>query len=160
MATNRDANSLGSHCSTCLQATHCCYRSTVIIFMPHERDRIVEATGRSDAFVPEGDLYAVRKAGGTPCPFLGEDRRCTVYALRPTDCRSWPVTVARGYSAVYAVDTDCPAVVDDDLSGEFIDAALRVLEGVPGHHAKVYERLVHEDVFNLVNVDRLPEVRR
>ena len=150
MITGGDANSLGTYCSTCPQSTHCCYRSTIIIFLPHERDRIVEATGR-DVFVPEGEVYAIRKNEGTPCPFLGADRRCTVYPLRPTDCRSWPVTVSRGGSAEYAIDANCAAVRADGLSSAFIDAARSVLSTVPRKHAAVYERLVYEDVFELVS---------
>jgi len=28
----------------------------------------------------------------TPCPFLGGDNRCTIYEVRPSDCRRFPYT--------------------------------------------------------------------
>ena len=33
-----------------------------------------------------------------PCPFLGEDDRCTVYEVRPTDCREYPHTDKEGFT--------------------------------------------------------------
>ena len=36
----------------------------------------------------EGD-YVLRSK---PCPFLGEDNFCTVYEVRPSDCRRFPYT--------------------------------------------------------------------
>jgi hypothetical protein len=36
----------------------------------------------------EGD-YVVRT---TPCPFLGADNHCSIYADRPSDCRRFPYT--------------------------------------------------------------------
>ncbi len=37
----------------------------------------------------EGD-YVVKSS---PCPFLGEDNKCTVYDMRPGDCKRFPYTV-------------------------------------------------------------------
>lgn len=31
-----------------------------------------------------------------PCPFLGEDDRCTIYDIRPTVCREYPYTNKEG----------------------------------------------------------------
>ncbi|MFZ9718140.1 MAG: YkgJ family cysteine cluster protein [Chitinophagaceae bacterium] len=36
----------------------------------------------------EGD-YVVKSS---PCPFLGEDHRCSIYEERPSDCRRFPYT--------------------------------------------------------------------
>ena len=36
----------------------------------------------------EGD-FVVRS---TPCPFLGDDNRCSIYAVRPSDCERFPYT--------------------------------------------------------------------
>ncbi|HRP55394.1 YkgJ family cysteine cluster protein [Agriterribacter sp.] len=36
----------------------------------------------------EGD-YVVKQ---TPCPFLGSDNRCSIYAVRPSDCERFPYT--------------------------------------------------------------------
>ncbi len=50
----------------------------------------------------------------TPCPFLGEDDRCTIYDVRPEDCRQFPHTDKKQFtSRVYqhASNTQaCPAV--------------------------------------------------
>ena len=32
-----------------------------------------------------------------PCPLLGEDNRCTIYSVRPTDCREYPHTNKEGF---------------------------------------------------------------
>jgi Fe-S-cluster containining protein len=37
----------------------------------------------------ERDRYRIK---ATPCPFLGADRRCTIYAVRPEKCRGYPFT--------------------------------------------------------------------
>jgi Fe-S-cluster containining protein len=42
----------------------------------------------------EGD----RKFGQTPCPFLGDDDRCTIYELRPKDCREYPHMDKKGFT--------------------------------------------------------------
>ncbi len=36
----------------------------------------------------EGD-YVVKN---TPCPFLGSDNRCSIYDVRPSDCKRFPYT--------------------------------------------------------------------
>ena len=36
----------------------------------------------------EGD-YVVKQ---TPCPFLGNDNRCSIYDVRPSDCERFPYT--------------------------------------------------------------------
>ena len=34
--------------------------------------------------------WTVLRLDRPACPFLGQDRRCTVYEARPTQCRTWP----------------------------------------------------------------------
>ena len=55
--------------------------------------------------------YRIR---GKPCPFLGGDSRCTVYAVRPDCCREYPHTDKEGFSFrthMHAENTKhCPAV--------------------------------------------------
>jgi Fe-S-cluster containining protein len=36
------------------------------------------------------------KARQKPCPFLGDDDRCTIYDVRPTVCREYPHTDKEG----------------------------------------------------------------
>ena len=42
---------------------------------------------------PEDPPYKTRQ---TPCPFLGEDNRCTIYDVRPVVCREYPHTDKEG----------------------------------------------------------------
>ncbi len=50
----------------------------------------------------------------TPCPFLGEDDRCTIYDVRPESCRDFPHTDKEGFACrthLHASNTlTCPAV--------------------------------------------------
>ena len=45
-----------------------------------EEKHIVEKTRKGEKLI---------KSGYNTCQFLGDDRRCTVYAARPTDCREY-----------------------------------------------------------------------
>lgn len=38
------------------------------------------------------------RAREKPCPFLGEDDRCTIYEVRPTVCREYPHTNKEGFT--------------------------------------------------------------
>jgi hypothetical protein len=38
----------------------------------------------------EGGRQGIRLEADGRCPFLGQDRRCRIYALRPAQCRSYP----------------------------------------------------------------------
>jgi uncharacterized protein len=79
----------------CLQCAHCCKRYSPRFKMPDikrisktvqlsESDFIKKYLRRDD----EGDYVAV----SAPCPFLGEDNRCSIYEERPTDCKRFPYT--------------------------------------------------------------------
>jgi Fe-S-cluster containining protein len=37
----------------------------------------------------DGDWIVIR-AEGPSCPFLGVDKRCGIYPVRPKQCRTWP----------------------------------------------------------------------
>lgn len=50
-----------------------------------KESRFIDAYLRLD---DEGD-YVVKQ---TPCPFLGEDNRCSIYDVRPSDCERFPYT--------------------------------------------------------------------
>lgn len=55
-----------------------------------ERAEIERATppGVVLSFVPHDDAHFVRLTA-KPCPLLGADNLCTVYAVRPYNCRRW-----------------------------------------------------------------------
>ena len=54
------------------------------------------------------------KARQKPCPFLGDDDRCTIYEVRPTVCREYPHTDKEGFTfrtrGVASNTLGCPAV--------------------------------------------------
>ncbi len=43
------------------------------------------------------DENGERKFRQQPCPFLGEDDRCQIYGVHPTDCREYPFTDKEGF---------------------------------------------------------------
>ncbi len=54
------------------------------------------------------------KARQKPCPFLGDDNRCTIYVVRPTVCREYPHTDKEGFTfrtmGIANNALKCPAV--------------------------------------------------
>jgi hypothetical protein len=79
----------------CLQCARCCKRYSPRFKTPDIR-RISKLLGMKEgAFIEkylrldeDGD-YVVRS---TPCAFLGEDNRCSIYEDRPSDCHRFPYT--------------------------------------------------------------------
>ena len=41
----------------------------------------------------------------TPCPFLGNDKNCTIYPVRPDECRAYPLDTDFGRCGI-----DCPGM--------------------------------------------------
>lgn len=79
----------------CLQCAACCKNYSPRFKTPDVK-RISKHLGlRESEFIEtylrvdeEGD-FVVKS---TPCPFLGNDNRCTIYAVRPSDCARFPYT--------------------------------------------------------------------
>jgi uncharacterized protein len=102
----------------CTRCANCC-KTMQPGFSEEDVGRIAAHLGLArDAFVA-AYLEVDPEEGGhrtkaTPCPFLGEDDRCTIYAVRPQACRGFPYTdkegfIGRTYS--HAANTvSCPAV--------------------------------------------------
>jgi uncharacterized protein len=101
----------------CTRCANCC-RTLQPSFSDEEIDRIADYLGKSrEEFIAayleldnEKKQYQTRT---TPCPLLGEDGRCTVYEVRPRECRDYPYTdkkdftchtISRAQGAL-----DCPA---------------------------------------------------
>lgn len=91
-------------CACKVGCSHCCYISVSV--SQAEADAIADFTGRKRQARPEGaqtlleHLKESEEKGvserrrrvdddmaGRPCPFLGDDERCSVYEVRPLACR-------------------------------------------------------------------------
>ncbi|MCS6991826.1 MAG: YkgJ family cysteine cluster protein [Chitinophagales bacterium] len=77
----------------CLQCANCC-RTALAVFEKPDIHRIAHHLGMSEeAFIkkylrPHPDYeYLICQL---PCPFLTPDNRCSIYAIRPTGCRTYP----------------------------------------------------------------------
>ena len=79
----------------CLQCARCCKRYSPRFKAPDIKriSKILQL--KEGAFIEkylrmdeDGDYVAV----STPCPFLGDDNKCSVYEDRPSDCRRFPYT--------------------------------------------------------------------
>jgi uncharacterized protein len=79
----------------CLQCARCCKRYSPR-FKTQDIKRIAKTLQLKEGdFIEkylrldeEGDYVAV----SAPCPFLGDDNRCSVYEDRPSDCKRFPYT--------------------------------------------------------------------
>lgn len=79
----------------CLSCAACCKNYSPRFKSPDIK-RISKGLGmREGAFIAqylrlddEGD-YVVQSS---PCPFLGDDNACSIYDIRPSDCRRFPYT--------------------------------------------------------------------
>ena len=100
----------------CLECANCC-RTTSPIFRDIDIDRIARALNVRPAELveqylkldDEGD-YVLRTA---PCPFLGEDNYCSIYAHRPRACREYPHTDRKNFHQILSLTLKntliCPA---------------------------------------------------
>lgn len=103
----------------CLACANCC-KTTSPLFTQHDIDRLAKALKMkpSQFFstylkVDEDGDYVLKSS---PCPFLGEDNYCSVYADRPTACREYPHTnrkrMVQILDVTYRNTLVCPAVLD------------------------------------------------
>src|SRR6266404_5770747 len=80
----------------CTKCANCC-RTLRPVFTDQDIDRIAGHLRMArDEFIAtylerdeEQDRYRTQTI---PCPFLGEDNRCTIYDVRPEKCQGYPFT--------------------------------------------------------------------
>lgn len=79
----------------CLQCGNCCKRYSPRFKTPDIKRIARHLKLRESEFIDtylrldeEGD-FVVKSV---PCPFLGSDNYCSIYAVRPSDCRRFPYT--------------------------------------------------------------------
>jgi Fe-S-cluster containining protein len=80
----------------CTKCANCC-RTLRVLVTDEDIARITRHLGMApDEFIATY-LERDEKEGGyltktTPCPFLGQDNKCTIYAVRPEKCQGYPFT--------------------------------------------------------------------
>lgn len=109
----------------CTRCANCC-RTMTIVFSDEDIERISQHLNMTtqefidkyleleleleDDYDPKG-YYKARQQ---PCPFLGDDNLCTIYDVRPTDCREYPHTDKPGFTTRTSMTAGntlvCPAV--------------------------------------------------
>jgi Fe-S-cluster containining protein len=79
----------------CLQCAACCKNYSPRFKTPDVKRIAKHLRMKESDFIAtylqvdsEGDFVVLQ----TPCPFLGADNRCTIYAVRPSDCARFPYT--------------------------------------------------------------------
>jgi Fe-S-cluster containining protein len=102
----------------CTRCANCC-KTMPPGLTGQDIERIAGHLGLSEEAFTAAYLVANPEEGGyhmkeTPCPFLGKDDRCTIYAIRPEACRDFPHTDKEGFTwrtYLHAANTlSCPAV--------------------------------------------------
>ena len=102
----------------CTRCANCC-KTMDIKLDDEDIERIAEHLNMPTAEFIERYLEAEEedgpyKARQKPCPFLGDDDRCTIYDVWPTVCREYPHTDKEGFTfrtmGVANNALSCPAV--------------------------------------------------
>jgi uncharacterized protein len=119
-AVDRVAHRLHEEAFAIIDCTKCanCCKTAATGFQRSDIERIAKHLGvEPDQFAAkylEKDEFGDLLLKTVPCPFLGSDDRCTIYAVRPQDCRDYPHTHKEEFSSrtigVSANTTTCPAV--------------------------------------------------
>ena len=86
----------------CTRCANCCKKMTVRLtrsdikrIAKHLQMTVDEFTDRY--LVEDGEREGLLTLREKPCPFLGSDDRCTIYAVRPACCRGFPYTDKEGF---------------------------------------------------------------
>ena len=102
----------------CTRCANCCKTMNIKLSDEDARRIAKQLNMEIDDFVEtylepddEDGPYKFREK---PCPFLGDDDRCTIYDVRPTVCREYPQTNKEGFTfrtmSVANNALHCPAV--------------------------------------------------
>ncbi|MCP9235723.1 YkgJ family cysteine cluster protein [Lewinella sp. JB7] len=101
----------------CLDCANCC-KTTSPIFRDIDIDRLARHLGIRPADLVERYLHLDGEGdyvlNSAPCPFLGPDNYCSVYAARPRACREYPHTDRKNMLQILPLTLRntlvCPAV--------------------------------------------------
>ena len=72
----------------CACRADCCRQPPFVVMTHQERAAIEQVTTRPLSWLPDVDPRFVRLSAG-PCPLLDEQDHCTVYDVRPFNCRRY-----------------------------------------------------------------------
>jgi Fe-S-cluster containining protein len=102
----------------CTKCANCC-RTLRVVVTDDDIPRIAAHLGMAaDEFIAsylerdeEEGCFRIKTS---PCPFLGEDSKCTIYVVRPEKCRGYPFTDKPDFSFMSITHANnavvCPAV--------------------------------------------------
>jgi Fe-S-cluster containining protein len=102
----------------CTRCANCC-KTMRVKLTDADIDRIAEHFGMTTdqfarAYLEPEKEEGMQRIREQPCPFLGPDNRCTIYALRPACCREYPHTDKEGFTFRTMLHANnakqCPAV--------------------------------------------------
>ena len=96
----------------CEMCGRCCHQPNIVI-RPEEIDRVASAANLTPFMfkrnyvveMPDG-RFLINKQNDGPCPFLGDDKRCTIWKERPQICDDFPYAVSMFMSRVYLALTN------------------------------------------------------
>jgi hypothetical protein len=96
----------------CAMCGRCCHQPNIVV-LPEEIDRVAGAAGMTPFMfrrtyiveMPDG-RNLINKQNDGPCPFLGDDKRCTIWKDRPQICDDFPYAVSMFMSRVYLALTN------------------------------------------------------
>lgn len=80
----------------CTKCANCC-RTLRPVFSDEDIDRVAGQLGMTrDGFIAtyleEDEDWGYYRTKMSPCLFLGQDNRCTIYEVRPEKCQGYPFT--------------------------------------------------------------------
>jgi Fe-S-cluster containining protein len=82
---------------SCTRCGHCCTGAPGFVWVndeeiaaiaAHRGESVEEATGLYTYIAPRG--RTLRESAGGDCVFYDREQGCTVYPVRPRQCRTWP----------------------------------------------------------------------
>jgi len=103
----------------CLTCANCC-KTTSPIFRDIDIERLAQHLGIRPAELVEQHLHLDAEGdyvlNSSPCPFLGADNYCSVYAARPRACREYPHTDRKNFHQILGLTLKntsiCPAAYE------------------------------------------------
>lgn len=120
-------------CFECTLCGNCCTGAPGVVWVDDDDIRLIaEHTGRGEGEIrvmhtrPYGGRISLQEFANGDCTFFDPaSRRCTIYSVRPRQCRSWPFWASNVSSpaAWEQVKVDCPgAGRGERVSGDTIES--------------------------------------